>query len=252
METVDGRTDDLANLPAAQAPVLQELSGHRLDCRPVARQVEQVGGAATNGAQARPSALVPATVNFATANGTALAGQDYQAVAETLTFGLNETTKRIAVPIVADALVEQPESFTVTISNPTGGATLGQSSTVAVTIIDTTQVPQPPAPPGDDDTDEPRKETEDERRQRERTNRGGRDEIATEGQVIETRYEQPWPSVVIAKRDGAVEIKLIKVAQAACASIQVGDYLEVDGEKQHEQLYHADNVEIRRNGERVK
>ena len=40
--------------------------------------------------------------------------------------------------------------------------------------------------------------------------------------------------------------------QAACRSIQPGDYLEADGEKQHEFLFHADSVEIRRNGQRVR
>jgi hypothetical protein len=53
-------------------------------------------------------------------------------------------------------------------------------------------------------------------------------------------------SVMIANRDGAVEIKPIKEAQKACSSIQVGDYLEADGKKQHEGLFYADNVEIKR------
>jgi hypothetical protein len=52
--------------------------------------------------------------------------------------------------------------------------------------------------------------------------------------------------VAIANRDGAVESKLIKEAQAACSSIQVGDYLEADGEKQHEGLFYADSVEVKR------
>jgi hypothetical protein len=65
------------------------------------------------------------------------------------------------------------------------------------------------------------------------------------GGNIEARCDQAWPSVVIANRDGAVEIKLIKEAQAACSSIQVGDYLEADGEKQHEGLYYADSVGVK-------
>ena len=69
---------------------------------------------------------------------------------------------------------------------------------------------------------------------------------------METHCDQAWPSVVIANRDGLVEIRLLKEARNACAAIQVGDYLEVDGEKQHEALFDADSVEIRRNGTRVK
>jgi CSLREA domain-containing protein len=95
----------------------------------------------------------------------------------------------------------------------------------------------------DDDTP---KETEDGKRQRERTNRAGKDDEHTEGDVLEVRCEQPWPTVVVANRDGPVEVRLIKEAQAACRSIQPGDYLEADGEKQHEGLFHADSVEIKR------
>ena len=51
---------------------------------------------------------------------------------------------------------------------------------------------------------------------------------------------------VIANRDGLVEVKLVKEARAACSSISVGDYLEADGEKQHEHLFHADSLDIKR------
>lgn len=59
------------------------------------------------------------------------------------------------------------------------------------------------------------RETEEARRQRERTNRGNRDDVVVEGDVIEVRCDQPWPAIVIANRDGAVDVKLIKEAQAA-------------------------------------
>ena len=100
--------------------------------------------------------------------------------------------------------------------------------------------------PADDEREERERETEEERRQRERTNQGNKDDDSVEGDVIETRCDQEWPSVVIANRDGAVEVKLVKEAQKACNSISVGDYLEADGEKQHEYLFHADSVEIKR------
>jgi len=196
-----------------------------------------------------PSALAPITVSFATANGTALAGQDYAAVAGTLTFGVGETTKTIVIPILADNLVEGAETFTVTLSGPTGGATLGQQATVTVVIVDTTHASAPPSP-GDDSADvereERERETEEERRQRARTNRGNKDDDSTEGDVLETHCDAAWPSVVIANHDGAVEVKLLKEAQKVCSSISVGDYLEADGEKQHEGLFHADSVEIKR------
>jgi hypothetical protein len=262
-----GSTTTSTGVPAP--PVAPLPSGSVL---PSASPVPAASPIPTSGAGPRPSALLPATVAYASANGTALAGQDYQAVSGTLAFAQDETTKTIVVPILIDSLVEAVETFTVTLSAPTGGAGLGQA-TVTVTIVDASApptgspgaVPAPGSPgttpellptppsavsPGDDSADDARvereRETEEERRQRERTNQGSKDDDSTEGNVVEARCDQPWPSVIIANRDGNVEVKLLKEAQKLCSSIQVGDYLEADGEKQHEQLFHADSVEIKR------
>ena len=199
--------------------------------------------APAGGSPVRSSSLLPVSVSYATADGSAIAGQDYVAAAGTLTFGLDETSKRITIPILVDSQIEPNETFTVTLTGPTVGAVLGQA-TVAVTIVDTSHGES--VAPSEGSTGKRTKETEDQRREREHTNRGGRDEIATEGNVIEVRCDQAWPSVVIANRDGVVEIRLIKEAQAACTSIQVGDYLEADGEKQHEQLFDATDVSVKR------
>jgi subtilisin-like proprotein convertase family protein len=57
------------------------------------------------------------TVNFATANNTALAPGDYTAASGTLTFAAGETTKAITVPVVGDLLVEGNETFFVNLTN---------------------------------------------------------------------------------------------------------------------------------------
>jgi polyhydroxybutyrate depolymerase len=79
--------------------------------------------------------LGPITVDYATSNLTATAGQDYQALSDTLEFQENETVKNLAIPISRDALVEGAETFQVTLSNATGGVTLG-TATTTVTIED--------------------------------------------------------------------------------------------------------------------
>lgn len=76
------------------------------------------------------------TVQYATANGTALAGPDYTTSTNTLTFNPNETTKTITVPIVDNSVNELDETFTLTLSNPTN-ATLGTVPTTTTTITDT-------------------------------------------------------------------------------------------------------------------
>ncbi|MCB9419753.1 MAG: hypothetical protein H6667_08110 [Ardenticatenaceae bacterium] len=64
-----------------------------------------------------PASSSVVTVNYATVNGTAVAGSDYTAVANTLTFGIGETSKQITVPIIGDNIDEgSSESFTVQLS----------------------------------------------------------------------------------------------------------------------------------------
>ena len=70
------------------------------------------------------------TIDYATANGTASAGSDYTSTSGTLTFAAGTTTRTITVPIADDAVNESDETFTVTLSNPSG-ATLGTSSASA-------------------------------------------------------------------------------------------------------------------------
>jgi len=76
------------------------------------------------------------TVQYSTANGTALSGSDYTATSGTLTFAPGETLKALSVPILNDAAPEPGETFTVALSNPAGGATLGSPQTATVTIVD--------------------------------------------------------------------------------------------------------------------
>jgi uncharacterized repeat protein (TIGR01451 family) len=59
------------------------------------------------------------TVNFATANGSALAPTDYVANSGTLTFSPGETIRRITVSVNGDTTIEQDEAFFVTLSNAT-------------------------------------------------------------------------------------------------------------------------------------
>ena len=61
------------------------------------------------------------TVDYATSNGTATAGADYTSTSGTLTFAAGEVSKTIAVPVLEDSVNEGSETFTMTLSNPSGG-----------------------------------------------------------------------------------------------------------------------------------
>jgi len=77
-----------------------------------------------------------ASVDYATADGTASGGSDYAAANGTLTWvdGLSGNLT-ISIPITDDSMVELSESFTVTLSN-VSVATLGPNSSATVNIID--------------------------------------------------------------------------------------------------------------------
>jgi probable HAF family extracellular repeat protein len=62
----------------------------------------------------------PVTVNFATANGMATAGSDYQARSGTLTFAPGETTKTITIVVLGDRRREANETFFVNLTNVVG------------------------------------------------------------------------------------------------------------------------------------
>ena len=84
----------------------------------------------------RGGALGAVGVRWATADGTASAGSEYTAGSGTLSFADGETSKTLTVAILDDTAAEENKSFTVTLNNATGGATLGDVATCTVTIVD--------------------------------------------------------------------------------------------------------------------
>ncbi|MFI6831832.1 Calx-beta domain-containing protein [Kribbella sp. NPDC050241] len=75
-----------------------------------------------------PASAGPVTVHYATADDTAVAGQDYLSASGTLTFAPGETTKDIPVTITGDTTDEPDERFFVNLSNATGGAAIHDGS----------------------------------------------------------------------------------------------------------------------------
>ncbi|MCI0462855.1 MAG: DNRLRE domain-containing protein, partial [Gemmataceae bacterium] len=76
------------------------------------------------------------TVAYATSNGSATAGQDYTATSGSLSFAAGETSKTFTIPILDDSVDELNETFRITLTTPTGGATLGNQTSAVVTITD--------------------------------------------------------------------------------------------------------------------
>ncbi|MEE3155974.1 MAG: Calx-beta domain-containing protein, partial [Pseudomonadota bacterium] len=67
------------------------------------------------------------TVDFAIGSGTATSGTDFTAGSGTLSFAAGETSKSIVVSISNDSTFETAETFSVTLSNASGGATISDA-----------------------------------------------------------------------------------------------------------------------------
>jgi hypothetical protein len=117
---------------------------HAISAQPVS--VQFLTASATVGATAgtalvhvervgNPSAIV--SVNYATGDGTAVAGKDYTAAIGTLTFQVGETDKTFSVTVLPNpAQTASSVTVNLALSGPTGGATLGSISTAVLTIND--------------------------------------------------------------------------------------------------------------------
>ena len=83
------------------------------------------------------AAVGAASVDFTTASGSATAGSDFTSTTGTLNWADGDAAdKTIVIFTTNDTTDESDETFTVTLSNPSGGATLGSNSTATVTIAD--------------------------------------------------------------------------------------------------------------------
>ncbi|MYB04487.1 MAG: hypothetical protein F4Y13_09950, partial [Acidimicrobiaceae bacterium] len=73
------------------------------------------------------------TIDYATADGTALAGQDYRTVSGTATIASGQRSVDIRVPTIQDFIEEPDETFRLELSNPSGGQLDGGATEIAVT-----------------------------------------------------------------------------------------------------------------------
>jgi len=106
------------------------VSGSALEDRDVVELAVQRLGAAAG----------TATVDWTTADGTAVAGLDYRAASGRVTFMPGETRRVIEVPLVREPTPEADEAFTVRLSSPTG-AQLGTAvGTATITNDDGLEV----------------------------------------------------------------------------------------------------------------
>lgn len=78
------------------------------------------------------------SIQYSTANGTATAGQDYTATSGTLSWAAgDESSKSFTIPLLNDSAAEGTETVLLTLSNPTGGASVSAArGTSVLRIVD--------------------------------------------------------------------------------------------------------------------
>ena len=82
------------------------------------------------------------TVDYATADGTAVAGTDYTATAGTLTIPAGQTSATVAVPVLVDTSQTGSLTFTLDLTSPSGNALLdGGQATGTITDLPVSSLP---------------------------------------------------------------------------------------------------------------
>jgi hypothetical protein len=89
--------------------------------------------------------LLPVTVNYSTADGTALAGADYVAASGTVTFLPGDVSEPITLQILGDTLAEENETFTINLSAPTNATIAALPGTITIADDDPPEVSIAPA-----------------------------------------------------------------------------------------------------------
>jgi len=110
--------------------------------------VQKHGGSVPVVVTLKPSQPGAISVDYATADGTgataAKAGVNYTATSGTLSFAPGQTTKTITIPILANQLIEPNRTFSVNLTNATGGAVIAVASATVTIVNDVSQVVHPP------------------------------------------------------------------------------------------------------------
>jgi Calx-beta domain len=145
-------------------------------------------------------------------------------------------------------------------ATPTGTPT--PTATLTATATPTLAPVSGPITVPEDHQDKPQHLTEEQRQQEQRTNRSGKDDVHTEGNVI--AVEQPagagYLLVTIALTRNETLVVQVPCsgsgASVTCPDIQVGDYLEADGYQNgvgdpNSWFVAADDVEVTRAGKKI-
>ena len=137
-----------------------------------------------------PAAASQVTVDYATSDGTATAPSDYTSTSGTLTFAPGETLKTVSVPIVDDSVEDDAETFTLTLSNPSGSVIIHGTATGTIRNTEASQESRA------DDTNALTAELRD----------APEDGHGGAAFTLELRFSEEFPLSYVALRDHAIDV----------------------------------------------
>jgi Calx-beta domain len=126
----------ISNPGSATATISGDQPPGSLALSAASANVAQTGGALTATVNRTGGANGAVTVAYATTNGTAVAGADYTATSGTLTWASGDgTSKTLSVPVSNVTPFSGDKSFTITLTDATGGASVGTHNNMIATIV---------------------------------------------------------------------------------------------------------------------
>lgn len=132
-------TELVATVPTrtSESSLCQTLAKHgTIAWTTTAAEVVEEGGPLILTLTRKDGASGAVSIAVATASGTATADVDFVSLAETVSFADGELSKQVSIAMIDDSVVDSGEIFTVVLTNPLGGASIGGTAAATVTIVD--------------------------------------------------------------------------------------------------------------------
>lgn len=133
IDKANNRTNKIVSGAGSSPPAFAVSSASATEGAPLVFTITRTG-----------STVSDLSVNFASANDTAVAGSDYTAVSGTLTFTPAQSSQTINVATIDDSAVEGAEAMVLNLSGATGGSTISTPQGQGA-ISDNDSAPVPPS-----------------------------------------------------------------------------------------------------------
>ena len=124
---------------------------------------------------------------------------------------------------------------------------LGVVATLAVTVV-VPFAPGLPIPTAEASVAAGRKDDGKDKKDAKRKDDDKGEDFVLNGQVLEIHTEKNPPEMIVGTVDGRARVRVLKTDEIAKNAVEVGDYVELTGEKVNELLFNADEISV---GERA-